>query len=231
MSSNYSEQSSDSRHGSSLHPARPSKEQGSIASDRKSMPNLRPNSDLQDSHYTQPPESAPPLNPTFVSRIQGSTPRLQPPHDHTSLPTGSRSRPSSIASMFSTTSELLLPPSPLLKPLPAPSGSPSGSRPVSSGSRTESLTGSRPPSRPVSRPDSPNTRRPQTPINDQRLAKKRSWLPGKFYTVSQCGEQISQAQQAWIVTPQQKLPYDVSALASFHPVSCSTKGSSAFSTD
>ncbi len=221
MSSNYSDQSSDSRYGSSLHPARPSKEQNSVATPHKSMPNLRPTSNLQDPQITQSSAPPPPFNTTIPPRIDLDELMLQPSEYPPSFPLRSSSRPSSIAGMPSNTDELLFPPPPHLKPLPGRSESPTGSRPVSRGSGPESLPGSRPPSRPGSRPASPNTSRPQTPTTDQRLLKKKSWLPGKSHAGSRGGEDTAQMSQAWAVTPQQKIPYDVNPLANFHRVNSS----------
>ena len=221
MSSNYSDQSSDSRYGSSLHPARPSKEQSSVATPHKSMPNLRPTSNLQDPQISQSPTTTPPPNTVISSRADRDERMLQPSEYHRSFPIRSSSRPSSIVGMPSNTEEPMLPPPPLLKPLPGRSESPIGSRPVSRGSGPESLPGSRSPSRPGSLPASPNTSRPQTPTTDQRLLKKKSWLSGKLHGSSRGGENTAQMPQAWAVTPQQKIPYDVSPLANFHKVNSS----------
>ena len=221
VNSNYSDQSSDSRHGSSLHPARPSKEQSSVATPHKSMPNLRPMSNLQAPQITQSSALTPPFNTAVLPRIDHDELMLQSSEYPPSFPSRSSSRPSSIAGMPSSTDEPLLAPPPLLKPLPGRSESPSSSRPVSRGSGPESLPGSRPPSRPGSRPASPNTSRPQTPTSDQRLLKRKSWLPGKSHAGSRGGEDTAQTPQAWAVTPQQKIPYDVNPLANFHRVNSS----------
>ena len=217
MNSNSSDQSSDSRYGSSLHPARPSKEQSSMANPHKSMPNLRPVSNLQDPQIT-PPTPTPQFDSTNPLHVGRDELMLQPSGYLPAFPCRSSSRPSSIAGMPGNRDELLPPPPPHLKPLPGRSESPTGSRPVSRGSGPESLPGSRPPSRPASRPASPITSRPQTPTTDQRLLKKRSWLPGKSHAGSRGGEDIAQIPQAWVVTPQEKIPYDVNLLANFHKV-------------
>ena len=217
MSSNYSDQSSDSRYGSSLHPARPSKEQSSVATPHKSMPNLRPTGNLQDHQITLSSAATPPFNTAITPRLDRDELMLQPPEYPPSFPARSSSRPSSIAGMPNM-DEPLLPPPPLLKPLPGRSESPTGSRPVSRASGPESLPDSRSPSRPGSRPASPATSRPQTPTSDQGLLKKKSWLAGKLHSGSRGSEDTAQMPQAWAVTPQQKIPYDVHPLANFHKV-------------
>lgn len=217
MSSNYSDQSSDSRYGSSLHPARPSKEQISVATPHKSLPNLRPTSNLQDPQIT-PPTPTPLSDSTVPLHVDRNELMFQAPVYPPAFPGRPSSRPTSIGGMPGDRDDLLLPRPPLLKPLPGRSESPTGSRPVSRGSGMEILPGSRPPSRPASRPASPITSRPQTPTTDQRLLKKKSWLSGKLHAGSQGGEDIAQMPHAWIVTPQEKIPYDVNSLANFHKV-------------
>ena len=216
MNSNYSDQSSDSRYGSSLHPTRPSKEQSSVANPHKSMPNLRPVSNLQEPQIT-PSTPTQPSDSTIPLHVDRDELLLLPSGYPPAFPGRSSSRPSSMAGMPGHRDELLLPPPPLLKPLPGRSESPTGSRPASRGSGPESLPGSHPPSRPASRPASPITSRPQTPTNDQRLSKKKSWLSGKLQS-SRGDEDMAQMPQAWIVTPQEKIPYDVNPLANFHKV-------------
>ena len=218
MNSNYSDQSSDSRYGSSLHPARPSKEQSSVATPHKSMPNLRPSSNLQDPQITQSSATPLPFNTAIPPRLDRDELMLQPPEYPPSFPARSSSRPSSIAGLPSNVDELSLPPPPLLKPLPGRSESPTVIQPVSRASGPESLLHSRSPSRPGSRPASPATSRPQTPTTDQGLLKKKSWLSGKLHAGSRGGEDTAQMPQAWAVTPQQKIPYDVHPLANFHKV-------------
>ena len=217
MNSNSSDQSSDSRYGSSLHPTRPSKEQSSVATPHKSMPNLRPTSNLQNPQIT-PPTPTPPFDSTIALHDDRDELMLQPSGYPPTFSSRSSSRPSSIAGMPGDRDELLLPPPPLLKPLPGRSDSPTGSKPVSRGSGPESLPS--PPSLPASRPASPSTSRPQTPTSDQRLLKKKSWLSGKLHG-SRGGEDIAQMPQAWVVTPQEKIPYDVNQLANFHKVNFS----------
>ena len=221
MSSNYSDQSSDSRYGSSLHPARPLKEQSSVATPHKSMPNLRPTSNQQDPQSTQSSATIPPFNTANSPRLDRDELMLQPSEYPPSFPVKSSSRPSSIAGLSVNTDERLLPPPSLLKPLPGRSESPAGSRPVSRGSGPESLPDSRSPSRPGSRAASPTTSRPQTPTTDQGLLKKKSWLSGKLLAGSRGGEDTAQMPQAWAVTPQQKIPYDVNPLSNFHKVNYS----------
>lgn len=229
MSSNNSDQSSDSRYGSSLHPARPSKEQSSVATPHKSMPNLRPTNSLQDPQIAQSSAATPSFNTAIPPPLGRDELMVQPPEYPPSFPGRSSSRPSSIGGLPNNRDELLLPPPPFLKPLPGRSESPTGSRPVSIGSGPESLPDSRSPSRPGSRPASPNTSRPQTPTTDQRLLKKKSWLSGKRHSGPRGGEDTAQMPQAWAVTPQQMMPYDVHPLANFHKVNPSPAASVACS--
>ena len=221
MNSNNSDQSTDSRYGSSLYPARPSKEQNSVATPQRSMPNLRPVNNLQEPQII-PSTPTPPFGDTTPFHVERDELMFQAPMYPPAFPGRSSSRPSSIAGMPGNRDELLLPPPPL-KPLPGRSDSPTGSRPVSRGSGPESLPGSRPPSQFGSRPTSPITSRPQTPTSDQRLLKKRSWLPGKSHAGSRGGEDMAQMPQAWVVTPQAKIPYDVNPLANFHRVTSSRR--------
>ena len=238
MGSNVSNQSSDSRISSSIHPARPSREQsqspvlasgaqrrlpGSEQHDptkfsRESIPNLRPTSHLQNLHEEQSSGYTPPFDPTLLPRIEDDDVLLNPP--------------------------------PLLKPMPmraqSPGGSRDSSRPVSRGNPLDSRPASRgnpfdnrpasrppssrspsrPPSQPASRPASPirlrpqtPTARPLTPTTEAKLAKRRSWMPGKFWKPEQDeGDHVNNP-QAWMVAPHEKIPYDVSGLASFQKVS------------
>ena len=238
MGSNISDQSSESRISSSIHPAQPSREQsqspkralgenslmpGSELQDAvnlsgKPFLNLRPTSNLQNLHSEQSSGYTPPFDPTILPRIEDDDVLLNPP--------------------------------PLLKPLPirtqSPSGSLGSSRPVSRGNPLESRPASRgnqfdsrsssrppssrppsrPPSQPASRPASPikfrpstPTARPLTPTTEAKLAKRRSWMPGKTRKPGQDGGDNVNSPQAWLVTPKEKIPYDVSGLANFHRVS------------
>ncbi|KAL8858137.1 MAG: hypothetical protein Q9178_005314 [Gyalolechia marmorata] len=58
-----------------------------------------------------------------------------------------------------------------------------------------------------------------TIAKEQKLAKRRSWLPGKSRPTSQIGD--VQLPKAWVIAPSnlEKTPYDVSALAKFEKVS------------
>lgn len=60
-------------------------------------------------------------------------------------------------------------------------------------------------------------------IKEQKLAKRRSWLPGKSRPTSQMEE--VQLPKAWLISPSSldKTPYDVSALANFEKVSQLTR--------
>ena len=218
VSSNHSDQSSDSRLGSSVHPARPSKEQMTTpAYTQKPVPDLRPTGNLQTMHNNHSSGLTPPFNPTLLPRIDDDDPLMQRPQYLTTLPQRSDSpngsRPTSIPNAYPIgimESARLSPPS-YLKTVPLGLDSPTGSRPAS-------LAGSCPPSQPSSRPASPNTLRPLTPTGERRLSKRRSWLSGKTNTEPQTADHVSEMPQPWIVTPQEKLPYDTTALANFHRV-------------
>ncbi|KAL9611523.1 MAG: hypothetical protein Q9167_003848 [Letrouitia subvulpina] len=68
-----------------------------------------------------------------------------------------------------------------------------------------------------SNPDSPSktATRPLTPTSDTKL-KRKSWLPGKSRAGTQEGE--VKMPKAWVITPQEKLSYDVSLLVNFQKV-------------
>ena len=227
MGSNVSDQSSESRLSPSIHPARPPRDPSqspSFASEKtshdshlgqqdsanllgQSLSNLRPTHHLQNLHNEQSSGLTPPFDPTILPRIEDN--------------------------------DLLLNPPILRKPMPiqaeSPNGSPRGSRPVSRGNPFDSRSSSRPssgrppscpPSQPASRPASPvklrpptPTAHPLTPTSEAKLAKRKSWIPGKSRKVGQDGGDHGDIPQAWLVTPNEKTPYDVSALANFHRVS------------
>ncbi|KAL9131332.1 MAG: hypothetical protein Q9217_000711 [Psora testacea] len=115
----------------------------------------------------------------------------------------------------------MLQPVPLLKPSPEGSNSPGGSRASSSIGRPERHVGSysRDGSRVASSPCSPSTFRPLTPTKEAKTKKRRSWMPGKTTLEMQNGHDIAQTAQAWVITPQEKMPYDLSPLLHFQPVS------------
>ena len=113
---------------------------------------------------------------------------------------------------------------------PASSG---GSRPVSPSRDLRPITpnsdsgmSSRPPSRvgltPISRPISPSKHpsRPTTPIPGKKLSNRRSWLPGRSRhgSVDETDGERSSS-RAWVLTPDQQRPYDVSPLIKFQRVS------------
>ncbi|KAI4141239.1 MAG: hypothetical protein L6R39_005452 [Caloplaca ligustica] len=82
---------------------------------------------------------------------------------------------------------------------------------------------SRPASRgnysPGSRPDSPSKHlRAPTPTKEQKLNKRRSWMPGKTRVEVQTGK--VQLPKAWIAAPSnaEKTTYDLSPLLNFQPV-------------
>lgn len=220
LGSNYSDQSSDSRLGSSIHPARPPKEQSNAVLTQKTTTDLRPSSNLQDLHNGHSSGLTPPFNPTLLPRIEDSDPFLQAPRllapvypPRLDSPGGSR--PSSRENRPENSEDFFSPP-PLLKPLPTLPDSANASRPVSRDSRPGSRAPSRPTSQPPSRPASPTKFRPLTPTSETtKVSKRRSWLPGKSRPESQDGSDGFQMPQAWLVTPREKLQYDPSSLASF----------------
>ena len=213
-SSDQTQNSSSSRLSSSVHPARPSKEQTPADLNVKHPPQLQPTSD--------PPLDVNGPNEAFLLPHSDSDhPVLQSPHllspipiDETS-PNGSR-RASISGRPHSRLGDGEFPhQSPLLKALPNRSESPAGFRPLSGGSAPGSNAGSRPSSRPPSRPASPVKSRPQTPTNESKLRKRRSWVPGRSKVdIPEC-KQESYPSQAWVVSPQEKHPYDVTSLANF----------------
>ena len=238
MGSNVSDQSSDSRISSAIHPARPSREQnqslvlasgephrlpGSEQHDptkflRKSLPNLRPTSHLQNLHEEQSSGFTPPFDPTLLPRIEDDDvllnppPLLKPMPMRAQSPGGSRdsSRPVSRGNPFDSR--------------PASRGNPFDSRPASR--PPSSRSPSRPPSQAASRPASPirlrpqtPTARPLTPTTESKLAKRRSWMPGKLRKPEQDEGDHENNPQAWMVAPHEKITYDVSRLANFEKVS------------
>ena len=224
LSSDHSDQSSDSRLGSSVHPARPPKEQTPAPYARKSTSDLRPTNNLQELHSNHNSGLTPPFNATLLPRIEDDDPLLQRSQYPTPFPPqldspgGSRRTNGLGMPTAYGTDDPLVPPPSFLKPVPMVPDSPSENRPVGRGSGPESPAGSSPLSQPSSRPASSNTLRPLTPTTEQKLSKKRSWLRGKTNTGLRNAENGSSMPQSWVVTPQEKLPYDATALANFHRV-------------
>ncbi len=225
--SDKTQSSNSSRGSSSIHPTRPSAEQSAFAkltANSKAEP--RPTNNLQDLHSNQSSGFPPPLKSSLLPPIDDERSILQSPHllspipIDTTSPNGSRaasisSRPQSAHGTFDPAN----PNAPLLKPLSVQPGSHGGTRPVSGESAPLSSAGSRPGSRPPSRPGSPTKSRPQTPTKDQNLRRRRSWLPGRSKVEVQEQEPGPEhTWQAWIVTPQEKRPYDVAALTDFQKV-------------
>ena len=237
LGSNVSDQSSESRMSSSVHPARPPREQSQSPSrapreqndvpglghrdpvtvTRKSLPELRP-THLQNLHSEQSSGFTPPFDPTILPRIEDDDILLNPPPPLKPLPFRPQSPSSSIASSR-----------------PVSRGNQLDSRPPSRGNQFDSRSSSRPPSsrlpsrppsRPASRPASPIKLRPSTPMarpltptTEAKLARRRSWMPGKLRKPEQDGGDQVNGPQAWMLTPKGKTPYDISGLASFHRVS------------
>ena len=231
MGSNISDQSSESRISSSIHPAQPSREQSQSpkhafgekslvpgwSDSRNPLPNLRPTSNLQNLHSEQSSGYTPPFDPTILPRIEDDDVLLNPPPLLKPLPIRTQSPGGSLGSSR-----------------PVSRGNPLDSRPASRGNQFDSRSNSRPPSsrppsrppsQPASRPASPTkfrpstpTARPLTPTTEAKLAKRRSWIPGKSRKPGQDGGDNVNTPQAWLVTPKEKVPYDVSGLANFHRV-------------
>ena len=117
-------------------------------------------------------------------------------------------------------------PSPLIKALPERPDSLDGSRPSTRAGRSEARAGgiashSRDASRIGSRSGSPAMFRPLTPTQEGKIKKRRlSWLPGKSGEELPGGQDVAQGAQAWVITPQEKLPYDLAPLLRFQVVSC-----------
>lgn len=222
--SDRTESSNDSRLPSSENPSRPPRDRSSATLTAKSTPELRPTNKLR---RNQSSGAIALFNPTDLPRIDDDHSLLQPPqllspHTSQAKPMGG-SRPASLGSRPRTRDDIIDPIGghpPLLMPLPIRPVSASGGRPVSSRSGAGSSAGSRPGSRDPSRPASPaRLSRPQTPTGEQKLAKRRSWLPGRFKTEVQNGVLDVQSSQASVITPQGKLPYDITPLANFQKVS------------
>ena len=214
--SDQSQHSNSSRVPSSIHPARPPKEQNSAGAVADPTPELQPTDDLHNLHTHQSAGLTPRLDDEHL--MLQSPQLLSPiPIDETS-PNGSRrasisSRPHSRLGSGDPNNQ----PS-IHKPLPIGSESPSGNRPVSGGSYGGSNAGSRPDSRSPSRPASPIKSRSQTPTGEQRLGKRRGWLPGKTKGEMPEEEHSVFPSHAWVVTPHEKLPYDTVPLSHFKKV-------------
>ena len=120
--------------------------------------------------------------------------------------------------------EGMLQPPPPVTQIPQRMGSPNGSRPTSvvgAGSRPASrdFSGSQGGSRPGSRVASPSKfHRPSTPGAEKKLKKRRSWLPGKSTFEPADGSDGESLPQAWIVTPNEKINYDLDPLIHFQKV-------------
>ena len=237
MGSNVSDQSSASRVSPSIHPARPPREQSKspdYASGKQSqtsglgpqdpvnlarepIPDLRPTSHLQNLHNEQSSGYTPPFNPTILPRIEDDDVLLNPPLLRKPIPIRAQSPNGSLGGSR-----------------PVSRGNAMDSRPASRGNPFESRSSSRPPSsrppsrppsQPASRPTSPAklrpptpTARPLTPTTEAKLAKRKSWMLGKPRKTAQDGGDHGSQSQAWMVTPKEKTPYDVSELANFHRV-------------
>jgi len=224
-SSNRSESSNDSRLPASVHPSRPPRERSSATLAAKSTPELRPTNNLSDLHKNQSSDHTPPFNPSLLPRVDDDHRLLQPPQHLSPYPIRSESyggsRPASVGSRpqsRASNDDLLGHPPIFLNPLPIRPESSGGGRPVSGHSGPGSSAGSRSGSRPPSRPASPIKSRPQTPTTEQKLSKRRSWLPGRFRAEAQDEGLDTQTTQASMITPQGKLPYDTSLLANFQKV-------------
>ena len=238
MGSNASDQSSESRMSSSIHPARPPREQSQSIEhaskkqistpglgqqdpanlSRTSPTNLRPTSHLQNLHNEQSSGFTPPFDPTILPRIEDDDLLLNPPLLRKPMPIRAQSPNGSLGDSRPVSRGNQM------DSRPPSRGNPFDSRPSSR--PPSSLPPSRPPSQPASRAASPvklrpptPTARPLTPTTEANLAKRKSWMPGKTRKAGQDGGDHGSYPQAWLVTPKDKTPYDVSGLASFHRVS------------
>ncbi|KAL9099478.1 MAG: hypothetical protein Q9163_005029 [Psora crenata] len=111
-----------------------------------------------------------------------------------------------------------LQPPPLLQPLPERPGSPAGSKTSSRAGRPDSKDGNRAGARASSRPSNPSMLRSLTPTNEPKLLKRRTWMPGRSVQVPENGHDAAQSAQAWIITPEEKIHYDLTPLLEFKPV-------------
>ena len=178
---------------------------------RKQIPDMRTSSpSTASSVYSQPLNGPPPVQSPYLQTTQ--------------LPM--------------TTVEIgdaLMPPPPLFVPqTQSGAESPPGSRPTSRAGRllsrpgSRDLSWSRDRSRGTNRSDSPGTRpstaRPQSSgppalATDSKLKKRKSWLPGLSKDTDGPKEVSLTTAQAWLLAPRDKIPYDLTALLSFEPVS------------
>ena len=190
-----------------------------IHSSKQSLPNPRPTLQLQNLHSEQSSGFTPPFDPTILPRIEDDHVLLNPPpHLLKPLPIRAQSPGGSLEGSR-----------------PASRGNPMDERPASRGNPFDSRSSSRPPSsrppsrppsQPASRPESPIKLRPQTPTprpltptTEAKLMKRKSWMPGKLRKGAQDEGDHANSPQAWMVTSNEKIPYDVSGLAGFHRVS------------
>ena len=160
-------------------------------------------------------DTPPPIllrSPTADIRASASTPDLH---------SASNSRPPSIAPSTHSSrpcsaigdQDALLPFN--LKPLQIP-GEERISRPSS---RASSQASSRPISPPKFRPLTPTQEgRARTPIQEGRLGKRLSWLPGRPRSDTQNGVAPANMPQAWFVASEEKTLYDAAALVTFAKV-------------
>ena len=171
---------------------------------RKSLPDLRTPSQSDSSVYSQelPMPVPPPANP-FTN-----TPPLLPVVE---------------------SGDILLAPPPPLTIQTQQTSSPPVSRPTSRAGRVLSrpvsrdaphsrdAAHSRENSRVASRSGSPTMGPPALQV-DSKLKKRRSWLPGSSPIDLSSPTEARPNAQAWLITPRDKIPYDLTALSSFKPV-------------
>lgn len=218
-SSSRTESSNDSR--LSVRPSRSPRKRSSTSLAAKSTPDLRPATNLRHLHINQSSGHTPTINPRILPRIEDDYPILRPSLHLSPYPIRPESQGGSRPASFggrprsrADDNDILGHSSTLLKPLPMSPDSRSGGSPLSAGGSS----GSRPGSRLSSRAASPIKSRPQTPVAESKLGKRRSWLPTRFRAEMQQEERDGQTTQASIITPQGKLPYDTSPLANFQKV-------------
>ena len=215
-------------------------QQAAVNLSRKPLPNMRPTSNLQNLHSEQSSGYTPPFDPTILPRIEDDDILLNPPTLLKPLPIrtqspssslgGSRpvsrgnpldTRPASRGNQFDSRSSSR----PASSRPPSRPPSQPASRPTSPIKFRPSTPTARPSSQPTSRPASPTkfrpstpTAHPLTPTTEAKPAKRKNWMPGKIRQPGQDGGDNMNSPQAWLVTPKEKIPYDVSELANFHRV-------------
>lgn len=155
-----------------------------------------------------------PLSPHYNNGLQNGPPATQSPYMNATP----------LAPMEENAEGMLQPPPPLLSSTPKRIPSPVGRKSASvagSINRPDSrdFSGSQAGSRPGSRAASPSrfSRRPTTPGTEGRLKKRLSWMPGRSPQPSESDNEGRS--QAWTVSSNERIPYDLDPLLHFQRVS------------